>query len=80
MLFFTRLVSGGAGGSFRYVYIDECGQATEPEALIAVAGILTTRKCPSTGQLVLAGDPQQLGPILSSDLAKDFGLGMIGSK
>ncbi|XP_054261036.1 putative helicase MOV-10 [Macrosteles quadrilineatus] len=71
-----RIVTGGGGGNFQYVYIDECGQACEPEALIAIAGVLTTKSCASTGQLVLAGDPQQLGPILSSQPAKDFGLGM----
>jgi len=71
-----RIVTAGGGGNFQYVYIDECGQASEPEAVIAVAGVLTTARMASVGQLVLAGDPQQLGPILSSQPAKDFGLGM----
>lgn len=70
-----RLVTGGMQGMFDFVFIDECGQASEPEALIAIAGIITTKKCPSVGQLVLAGDPQQLGPVLSSQLVKNFGLG-----
>lgn len=60
---------------FKYVYIDECGQATEPEVLIPIAGLITSQESSCSGHLVLAGDPQQLGPILSSQLAKDFGLG-----
>lgn len=75
MLCVCRLVTGGMQGMFDFVFIDECGQASEPEALIAIAGIITTKKCPSVGQLVLAGDPQQLGPVLSSQLVKNFGLG-----
>ncbi|KAG8267708.1 Helicase MOV-10, partial [Homalodisca vitripennis] len=71
-----RLVTGGAEGMFKYVYIDECGQASEPESLVAIAGLITTRKRHISGQLVMAGDPEQLGPVLSSQLAIDFGLGI----
>lgn len=39
------------------MFIDEAAQALEPEAVIAIGGILQTG-----GQLVLAGDPKQLGP------------------
>ncbi|KAG8302931.1 Helicase MOV-10 [Homalodisca vitripennis] len=38
------LVTGGAEGMFKFVYIDECGQASEPESLVAIAGLITTRK------------------------------------
>uniref|UniRef100_A0A1B6GSP2 RNA helicase n=1 Tax=Cuerna arida TaxID=1464854 RepID=A0A1B6GSP2_9HEMI len=71
-----RLVTGGVDGKFQFVYIDECGQASEPESLVAIAGLITTKKRRISGQLVMAGDPEQLGPVLSSELAVDFGLGV----
>ena len=57
-------------GHFRHVFIDEAGQATEPETCIALAGILDA----DLGQLVMAGDPQQLGSIVRSPLAEQHGL------
>uniref|UniRef100_A0A8B9S8E3 RNA helicase n=1 Tax=Apteryx owenii TaxID=8824 RepID=A0A8B9S8E3_APTOW len=65
-------------GHFTHVFIDECGHAAEPESVVAVAGILATvdpDTNPGGGQLVLAGDPQQLGPVLRSPLAAEHGLG-----
>lgn len=68
-----RLVSGGVPvGHFSHVFVDEGGQAVEPECVIAIAGLLH----PETGQVVLAGDPKQLGPILRSPLALQHGLGL----
>ncbi|XP_072308203.1 putative helicase mov-10-B.1 [Eucyclogobius newberryi] len=67
-----RLVSVGIPvGHFSYIFVDEGGQAVEPESVIAIAGLLS----PGDGQLVLAGDPKQLGPILRSPLALQYGLG-----
>ncbi|XP_051985600.1 putative helicase mov-10-B.1 [Xyrauchen texanus] len=67
-----RLVSAGfAKGHFTHIFIDEAGQAVEPECIIGIAGLLN----PVKGQLVLAGDPQQLGPVLRSPLAQQHGLG-----
>ncbi|KAM7082413.1 LOW QUALITY PROTEIN: helicase MOV-10 [Ciconia maguari] len=65
-------------GFFSHVFIDECGQAVEPESVVAIAGLLTAmdqKTNPNGGQLVLAGDPQQLGPVLRSPLAVEHGLG-----
>lgn len=68
-----RLVSIGVPvGHFSYVFVDEGGQAVEPECVIAISGLLS----PENGQLVLAGDPKQLGPILRSPLALQYGLGI----
>ena len=49
---------------FNYIFIDEAGQGMEPECLVPIAGLLD-----SDGQLVLAGDPKQLGPVLRSPIA-----------
>ncbi|XP_029769683.1 helicase MOV-10 [Terrapene carolina triunguis] len=80
----TTLVTAGRlvtaqfpDGHFSHVFIDECGHAVEPECLVAIAGILTTMDRETNtngGQLVLAGDPKQLGPILRSPLAIEHGL------
>lgn len=70
---FATLIQAGAlyglGQEFDYLYIDEAGHATEPETLIPV-GLLKME-----GLLVLAGDPHQLGPVVFSSIAKDYGLG-----
>ncbi|XP_030585585.1 putative helicase mov-10-B.1 [Archocentrus centrarchus] len=68
-----RLVSVGIPvGHFSHVFVDEGGQAVEPECVIAIAGLLSAEK----GQLVLAGDPKQLGPILRSPLSLEHELGL----
>uniref|UniRef100_A0A672P2Z6 RNA helicase n=1 Tax=Sinocyclocheilus grahami TaxID=75366 RepID=A0A672P2Z6_SINGR len=66
-----RLVSGGFPvDHFSHIFVDEAGHAVELETIISVAGLLNAE----TGQLVLAGDPRQLGPILRSPLAINHGL------
>ena len=57
-------------GHFTHVFIDEAGQATEPECLVPFC----QAKCSKDTQLVLAGDPMQLGPVLTSRYALAFGL------
>uniref|UniRef100_A0A3P9P524 RNA helicase n=1 Tax=Poecilia reticulata TaxID=8081 RepID=A0A3P9P524_POERE len=68
----TLFTAGVPVGHFSYVFVDEAGQAEEPQCIIAVAGLL----CPEKGQLVLAGDPKQLGPIIRSPYAIQHGLGL----
>jgi len=78
ILFETRLVTGGIpAGHFSHLFIDESGHAVEPEALIPVAGLFTSDKEKHIllGQLVLVGDPKQLGPLLRSPVAITLGLG-----
>ncbi|KAJ3586367.1 hypothetical protein NHX12_012766 [Muraenolepis orangiensis] len=67
-----RLVTGGLPlGHFSHVFVDEAGHAVETECIIPIAGLLQ----PESGQVVLAGDPKQLGPILRSPLVQRFGMG-----
>lgn len=72
-----RLVTANFPSShFSHIFMDESGQATEPETLIAIAGIFESEvDVKDGGQVVLAGDPEQLGPVLRSPLAIDGGLG-----
>ncbi|KAJ3091711.1 hypothetical protein HK102_013708 [Quaeritorhiza haematococci] len=58
-------------GHFTHFFVDECGQATEPELWVGLAGLIDPK---GQTQVVLAGDPKQLGPILRSPIAKKFGL------
>ena len=62
--------AGVKRGHFDLIFIDESGQAMEPEAVAPVATLLD----PARGQLVLAGDPKQLGPVIHHTLAKQLGL------
>nr|XP_042700173.1 RNA helicase Mov10l1 isoform X2 [Chrysemys picta bellii] len=56
-------------GHFTHVFVDEAGQASEPECLIPLGLISEVN-----GQIVLAGDPMQLGPVIKSTLAMVYGL------
>lgn len=56
-------------GHFSHIFIDEAGQATEPEVMIPI------RTMADNGtNVVLSGDPKQLGPIIRSPIARDLGL------
>ena len=71
----SRLVSASfPRDHFTHIFIDEAGHATEPECIIPVADLLDPYH-PRGGQLVLAGDPKQLGPILRSPITQKYGLG-----
>ncbi|KAL4648422.1 putative helicase MOV-10 isoform X3 [Arapaima gigas] len=68
-----RLVTGGfPRDHFTHIFVDEAGHAPEPECIVGMAGLLDAEK----GQLVLAGDPKQLGPISRSPFAIKYGLGL----
>uniref|UniRef100_A0A3P9KB63 RNA helicase n=1 Tax=Oryzias latipes TaxID=8090 RepID=A0A3P9KB63_ORYLA len=68
-----RLVSGAIPvGHFTHVFVDEAGHAVETECLVPIAGLFDASLC----QLVLAGDPKQLGPILRSPFALKYGMGV----
>ncbi|XP_018053308.1 PREDICTED: probable RNA helicase armi [Atta colombica] len=56
-------------GHFSHILVDEAGQATEPEIMIPLNFIHS-----DYGQVILAGDPMQLGPIVQSQLGSFFGL------
>lgn len=55
---------------FTHVIVDEAGFATEPEILIPLAAVAGRPDV----QVVLAGDPHQLGPVIFSTNAKELGL------
>nr|XP_026489735.1 putative helicase mov-10-B.1 [Vanessa tameamea] len=79
-IFVTTLLHAAKYGSTRsqaayklqmtHLFIDEAAQASEPATLVPVTGLLAPN-----GHLVLAGDPQQLGPVCISKEATDRGLG-----
>ncbi|KFP33977.1 Putative helicase Mov10l1, partial [Colius striatus] len=56
-------------GHFTHLILDEAGQASEPESLIPM-GLISE----ANGQIVLVGDPKQLGPVIKSRIALNFGL------
>ncbi|KAK7052594.1 RNA helicase [Favolaschia claudopus] len=56
-------------GHFSHIFCDEAGQALEPECMLPVLSIAD-----KTTNIVLAGDNQQLGPIVSSWIAQSLGL------
>ncbi|XP_004689698.1 PREDICTED: putative helicase MOV-10 isoform X2 [Condylura cristata] len=61
---------------FTHIFIDEAGQSVESESLVAIAGLMEAKQSDNPGgQLVLAGDPRQLGPVLRCQLTLRHGLG-----
>ncbi|XP_039120023.1 probable RNA helicase SDE3 [Dioscorea cayenensis subsp. rotundata] len=57
-------------GHFSHIFLDEAGQASEPETMIPMSNL-----CVKETVIVLAGDPMQLGPVVYSRSAESYGLG-----
>jgi helicase MOV-10 len=57
-------------GHFSYVVIDDAAQAEEPLAMIPIMAFSNAHT-----NVILAGDPNQLGPIIKSPAAAKAGLG-----
>ncbi|KAH7522288.1 hypothetical protein FEM48_Zijuj07G0122400 [Ziziphus jujuba var. spinosa] len=57
-------------GHFSHIFLDEAGQASEPETMIPLSNL-----CRKNTVVVLAGDPMQLGPVVYSKDAEINGLG-----
>ncbi|XP_027360164.1 probable RNA helicase SDE3 [Abrus precatorius] len=60
-----------ARGHFSHIFLDEAGQASEAETMIPVSHL-----CRRDTVVVLAGDPLQLGPVIYSKKADEYGLGV----
>ncbi|KAI0062752.1 P-loop containing nucleoside triphosphate hydrolase protein [Artomyces pyxidatus] len=56
-------------GHFTHIFVDEAGQATEPEVMVAIKGMADART-----NIVLLGDPKQLAPVVHSTVARQMGL------
>jgi DNA polymerase III delta prime subunit len=63
-------------GHFDVICVDEAGHATEPEVVAVVASLMDPNPKTIQGQLILAGDPKQLGPITTSEVCQKYGLGV----
>lgn len=60
---------GMARGHFKHIFIDEAGQATEPETFLSIKMLANINT-----NVILSGDPKQLGPVIRSGIAKELGL------
>lgn len=56
-------------GHFSHIFVDEAGQATEPEVMVPIKTMGDNQT-----NIILSGDPKQLGPIIRSKFARELGL------
>ena len=56
-------------GHFSHIFLDEAGQASEPETMVPLSNLRGKETV-----VVLAGDPKQLGPVIYSHDAGSYGL------
>lgn len=56
-------------GHFTHIIVDEAGQASEPEVMIGIKTMSNNET-----NIILAGDPKQLGPIIRSGIGRALGL------
>jgi helicase MOV-10 len=56
-------------GHYTHIFADEAGQATEPEVFIPIKTLAD-----SSTNVILSGDPKQLGPIVRSGIARRLAL------
>eukprot|EP01033_Poteriospumella_lacustris_P015728 gene15729-11255_t len=62
---------GMPAAHFTHVIIDECGHCMEPEAISSFINLASEHT-----RLIMAGDPEQLGPVVQSSVASQAGLAM----
>ncbi|KDQ06708.1 hypothetical protein BOTBODRAFT_244447 [Botryobasidium botryosum FD-172 SS1] len=68
---YTLYSMGVSRGHFSHIFIDEAGHALEPEVMIPVKTMADHRT-----NVVLSGDPMQLGPVIHSHVGRTLGLGV----
>lgn len=56
-------------GHFTHIFIDEAGQGKEPEIMVPIKSVANEKT-----NIILAGDNQQLGPVVHSNIANALGL------
>ncbi|GAA6038806.1 hypothetical protein JCM8097_002902 [Rhodosporidiobolus ruineniae] len=64
-------ILGGVGlkpGHFSHIFVDEAGQAKEPDTFLPISLVGPTTS------VILAGDPKQLGPVVRSPVSSALGL------
>lgn len=57
-------------GHFNHIFIDEAGQAHEPDIMIPIKSMADENT-----NIILSGDPRQLRAVIHSSLARSLGLG-----
>lgn len=68
---FSLYAEGLRRGHFSHIFLDEAGQASEPDTMVPLSHL-----CKRGTVVVLAGDPCQLGPVIHSKDAEMCGLSM----